>query len=1319
MTVPTRLRRIWTGSIRRRLVLSVCGLVITVMAAFDYGLIVSQREFLERRGEERSLALAKTVAVNSGAWVEANDLAGLAKVIRSIRSYPDLRYVIVLAADGRILAHSDTGRIGQYPANGANRALVRGPPEARIALNTRSLLEAVSPIKSDSGTIVGWTRVGLGRSGLAAGLRDIRREGFYFAGAALVLGALMASLIGSGLARDLNKLVTVTRRVAAGDTSARSGMKGEDELGSLSRAFDTMAATLEKATAKLQDSEREWRQLLAHLPVAITIRATDGTYHYANDAARKILGIGPEELSAGRVMHPNWRLVREDGSFMPRDEIPSIRATEMRQPVRDRVLGIVRYGEHEPVWVHTDALPELDGNGMVRRVIESFSDISERKRAQELLHQRAEEFRALVENAPDPILRYDRECRRIYANPAVERLSGKPLSPLLGHASTNGGTFPTGNGDKLKDWVKGVLETGEPREGRVEFTGPDGIRHYFHNRFVPERDQSGEVVSVLSISTDITSVVKAERQLRTLVDNLPDMVSRFDTEGRHLYVSPIVERVFGLPRERFLGRTIHEIASPESRETTQALLDGIVKAAEDGNPNIMEVTWPLPHGARDYEIRYIPEKDETGKAISVLGVARDVTARRRVEEALRKTTEELDRFFSIVLDPLCIATTDGYFQRLNPAWEQVLGHSRTELMQVPFLRFVHPEDLAATSEAIEALGKQKEVVGLVNRYRCKDGTYKWIEWNITPAGERFYAAARDITERIRMTESLRQLSAAVEQTPVPVLITDVEGTIQYVNPAFSLASHYSAEEVIGKKPSILKDDAMSAADYDELWSTLKAGHSWRGIFHNLTKDGDRHWEEAVITPIRDEKGNITRFVGIQQDITDRKKEEERAEFLAHHDALTGLPNRILGKDRMERAIAHADRHDCEAALLFLDLDGFKQINDTLGHAIGDELLNRVAARLQLRMRRSDTIVRHGGDEFLIILSEIEDPEAINTVALATLDQLTTPFVISGHELSITASLGVAVYPADGQNWNDLFEKADVAMYSAKQAGRNTYRFFTEEMNAEADMSIRVRSKLQNALERGEFALHYQPQVDLKTGRVTGVEALLRWTNPELGQVAPSRFIPLAEDGGQIVPISSWVLKEACRQAKAWQDAGLPRMVMAVNLSMVQFRRGDLADSVREALESSGLDPGCLELELTESILIKDTAAVLNTVRQLKDIGVRLAIDDFGTGYSSLSYLKRLHADRVKIGHSFVHGMAAETDRDAVVHALVHVARSLGLPIVAEGVEDEAALAALQRHGCDEVQGFFYSRPMPPEEMAAFVNARCKAQAPAEGGEDAA
>ncbi len=435
-----------------------------------------------------------------------------------------------------------------------------------------------------------------------------------------------------------------------------------------------------------------------------------------------------------------------------------------------------------------------------------------------------------------------------------------------------------------------------------------------------------------------------------------------------------------------------------------------------------------------------------------------------------------------------------------------------------------------------------------------------------------------------------------------------------------------------------------------------------------------------------------------------RESQERLAFLAQHDPLTGLPNRVLGRDRLEWAIGYANRSHCGAALIYIDIDGFKRINDSLGHHTGDALLKAVASRLQLCVRRTDTICRQGGDEFLLILSEVPDPETVTSIASAVQEHFARPFIIDGKELAITVSQGIAVYPADGDTWGTLFQKAETAMYSAKEAGRNTYKFFTGQMNLDAGEYLRLRTGLRKALERGEFVLYYQPQIGLKSGRVTGVEALIRWNSPELGLVPPDRFIPLAEESGLIVPIGDWVLREACQQAAAWQAAGLPRTTMAVNLSAVQFRNGDLVASVKQALASTGLDPAYLELELTESILIKDTANILTAVHDLKALGLMLSIDDFGTGYSSLSYLKQFKVDKVKIDQSFVRDIATDANSAAIVNAIVQMARSLGLTTIAEGVEDEAMLEALRQRDCDEVQGYYYARPMPAKEACAFLSA---------------
>lgn len=438
------------------------------------------------------------------------------------------------------------------------------------------------------------------------------------------------------------------------------------------------------------------------------------------------------------------------------------------------------------------------------------------------------------------------------------------------------------------------------------------------------------------------------------------------------------------------------------------------------------------------------------------------------------------------------------------------------------------------------------------------------------------------------------------------------------------------------------------------------------------------------------------------DITERKAAEAQIEFLAYHDALTRLPNRLLARDHMDMAMSYADRAGNKVALLFLDLDNFKTINDSLGHLVGDTLLMAIAARLHECIRHTDTLARLGGDEFLVILSDVHNTDVITDIAEHILDELAKPFDVQGHDLSTSFSLGIAVYPDDGRDFDTLLMKADTAMYHAKDAGRNTYRYHTEKMNLDAVEHLQIRNSLRKALERGEFVLHYQPQIDLETMAVTGAEALLRWNHPVFGMVAPLRFIPIAEDSGLIVPIGDWVIEEACRQMAAWRREGLPPLTVAVNLSAVQFRRGNLEKVVRQALSASGLPPENLELELTESILIQDTDKVLAKVHELKALGVKLSVDDFGTGYSSLVYLKRFDVDKLKIDQSFVRDMADDPNDAVIVRAIIQLARSLNQRTVAEGVEDERTLSALRREGCDEAQGYWFSPPLPADAFARYL-----------------
>jgi len=457
-----------------------------------------------------------------------------------------------------------------------------------------------------------------------------------------------------------------------------------------------------------------------------------------------------------------------------------------------------------------------------------------------------------------------------------------------------------------------------------------------------------------------------------------------------------------------------------------------------------------------------------------------------------------------------------------------------------------------------------------------------------------------------------------------------------------------------------------------------------------------------VAPLKDLTEKQYGYLSIMADITERKAAEKQIEFLAYHDSLTGLPNRLLLQDRFEHAKAYAVRAGTKVALLLMDLDNFKSINDTLGHAAGDALLKQVVTRLGECVRQTDIVSRQGGDEFLIILPGLDHADDTVPVLVKVVGRLQDPFHVADHEISTSVSIGISIFPEDGTSFETLLKKADIAMYQVKNSGRNDYRFFDETTNVEAGEHLTIRNDLRRALDRNEFMVYYQPQHDLTSGAVVGAEALIRWNHPERGMMAPGRFIPVAEESGLIVPIGEWVLREACNQAMAWKRAGLPDLSIAVNLSAVQFKRGNIEACVLQVLDETGFDPVLLELELTESILIQDVESVLASVKRLKLLGVKLSIDDFGTGYSSLSYLKRFDVDKLKIDQSFVQNLATDPDDAAIVRAIIQMAHALNLKTIAEGVETAEMVQQLRIFKCDEVQGYYYARPMPADEFERYT-----------------
>ena len=564
-----------------------------------------------------------------------------------------------------------------------------------------------------------------------------------------------------------------------------------------------------------------------------------------------------------------------------------------------------------------------------------------------------------------------------------------------------------------------------------------------------------------------------------------------------------------------------------------------------------------------------------------------------------------------------------------------------------------------------------------------------------------------------LLESEERFRRVADVAPFPMMIHAENGEVLKVNKAWLETTGYTHAELptitswlnlaYEQNPLKLVETAEIKKLIDRVYGIDERIDQGERVIR--CKDGSLrtwHFSAAPVGTLPDGRRYV---VSMAQDVSESRAAQQQIEFLAFHDVLTKLPNRLLAKENMEQAILASDRGKCVVALLYIDLDNFKTINDSLGHEIGDGLLKAVAVRLRECLRDTDTLSRQGGDEFLIVLSNMRDTESVTVVVEKLLSRVAEPIVIDHHELAVSLSIGIAVYPEDGKDFDTLLKQSDTAMYQAKESGRNTYRFHTEQMNTDAVEHLRIRNGLRRALEHGEFVLYYQPQISLRSGEVIGAEALIRWKHPELGMVPPGRFISIAEDSGLIVPMGDWVLREACRQAVMWHKAGFPELLVAVNLSAVQFKRGDVEKCVRQALRESGLNPSYLELELTESILIKDPEKVLATVRQLKAQGVKFSIDDFGTGYSSLSYLKRFDVDKLKIDQSFVRDMADDPNDAAIVNAIIQMAKSLNLTTIAEGVEDARQLTLLKQQQCDEVQGYYFARPMPAEEFLKFVTNR--------------
>lgn len=647
------------------------------------------------------------------------------------------------------------------------------------------------------------------------------------------------------------------------------------------------------------------------------------------------------------------------------------------------------------------------------------------------------------------------------------------------------------------------------------------------------------------------------------------------------------------------------------------------------------------------------------------------------------------------LDPDCrIVELNGQFcSMLGVAEDQLLGHA--------YMDFVAPDDRVEVEKFCVAarIGERQNTSHSLVRSNGRliqvDATFNAL----SVAGDvvAVCGICRDVTQTRSTSERYRLTTTALNQTEQAVLVLDDQGRAALVNDAYSAITGYAPRQILGRVPW-LDPKQRDQTLIDKIRSLIDGAGNWRGELWARRRDGSAYPALSQIATVRDGGGRPTHYLIIFQDISHHKEMEERLHYLSNHDALTSLPNRMLFLDRTEKCIERAQRYGGWLAILFLDVDRFKQINDSLGHKAGDELLKSMATRLQSTVRKSDTIARLGGDEFTALLDDLKAPHDAAVVAGKILECFHKPFEIDGRNVFASISIGIACFPADGEDFNTLLHNADLAMYGAKQEGRGLYRFYSSDMDVDAVRALTMQNALHQALERKEFRLHYQPFADLVTGRITGAEALIRWHTPELGVVPPSDFIPVAEETGLILPIGEWVLEEAVRELDAILRAGYEDYRLTVNLSARQFRQMDLVQRVAAILQRQGVQPSNLGLEITETTVIHRVEDAIRALEALRELGVSIALDDFGTGYSSLKYLKDFRVNYLKIDRSFVAAIPHDEGSAAIVRMIIAIARSMGVKVVAEGVETREQLDALRSWGCGEAQGYLFSMPLQAEDL---------------------
>jgi diguanylate cyclase (GGDEF)-like protein/PAS domain S-box-containing protein len=794
--------------------------------------------------------------------------------------------------------------------------------------------------------------------------------------------------------------------------------------------------------------------------------------------------------------------------------------------------------------------------------------------------------------------------------------------------------------------------------------------------------------------------------------------------GKFVYVSELYQKLTGYSDTELIGtcslNNIHPDDIERVRERAIKCLKGkSFEPYEYGfvkkNNEVMRILETIT------PIEYKGER-------AALGSFMDITERKQAEsqredalEALRESEERYKALFERSLDIVYIIDFEGRFIDANETALNRLGYTREDLRSFYITYLLSEDQLPLAIQTIQDLQAGIQISSVEFRLRHKNGSEVYVETqgsvimsNGRPAA--IQAVARDITERKRVEEVIRQSEekyrTILETIQEAYFEVDLTGNFTFFNDSMCRLTGCSKKELFGVNYSQFSDKENSKNVFKVFNNIYTKGEPSEGFdWQIIRKDGTRRYIESSVSLQKDSSGNPTGFKGMIRDITERKRIEQQLNYMATHDALTGLPNRLMFSRLLDHAIQAARRYKRQFAVLFIDLDRFKIINDSMGHDAGDQLLQEIATRFKQSLRavdvvgrlEVDNVGRLGGDEFIILIEEVSEMSQVATVAHKILTAAIKPIVILGEECRVTASIGISIYPQDGEDEQSLMKNADIAMYFAKEEGKNNYQFYSKDLQSKSIERLSIETNMRLALERKEFSLQYQAKLDIKTGMITGVEALLRWQNPFLGSITPTQFIPVAEETGLIVPIGRWVMKTACAQNIAWQRQGLPPVCVAVNLSLRQLTDDNLLEDIKDALKDSGMAPNLLELEITESMIMHNPARLIAVLINIKKMGVRLALDDFGTGYSSLAHIKHFPIDTLKVDRSFIRNLQQDSEDRAITKAIIAMGKTLSLTVVAEGVETQEQEDFLREHICDEMQGFYFSKPIEPDQFGDLLH----------------